>query len=397
MKKIFISVTEVDIGGIDKSLICLLDAIDYSQYSVDLFVYDHDGAMMNCINTNVNLLDENPIAKASKKSIVFSVKNRKFSVALIRLWSKIYSKIRSKKTGLSFDVGMVYTNKIINEKYLKELPDFYDLAISFAGPHYFVLDNVKAKIKMGWIHTDYSNSCEAFDVDFEREMWAGLDYIVAVSENCKNAFIDIYPELSLKVIVIENLLSKSMIFKQAESEMQDHICKDGFVSLLSIGRFCDAKNFDNVPEIASIIKSKGIEFKWYLIGYGEDETLIKSRIKEYGMEDNVIILGKKSNPYPYIKACDVYVQPSRYEGKCVAVREAQILNKPVIITDYNTSKDQIKDKYDGLIVPLDNEGCAKVLSKYLVNKELLQTISENTKENDYTNSSELEKIYAFIK
>ena len=130
---------------------------------------------------------------------------------------------------------------------------------------------------------------------------------------------------------------------------------------------------------------------------GNNIATLDKRIKEYGMEDNVIILGKKSNPYPYIKACDVYVQPSRYEGKCVAVREAQILNKPVIITDYNTSKDQIKDKYDGLIVPLDNEGCAKVLSKYLVNKELLQTISENTKENDYTNSSELEKIYAFIK
>ena len=103
------------------------------------------------------------------------------------------------------------------------------------------------------------------------------------------------------------------------------------------------------------------------------------------MEEHVMLLGKKSNPYPYIKACDVYVQPSRYEGKCVSVIEAQSLHKPVIITNYPTAKSQLKDGYDGVIVPLENDKCAQGIYNSLINKELLHTTSENTYKSNYSN------------
>ncbi|MDE6766970.1 MAG: glycosyltransferase, partial [Eubacterium sp.] len=163
-----------------------------------------------------------------------------------------------------------------------------------------------------------------------------------------------------------------------------------------IGRFCDAKNFDNVPEIASIIKAKNIDFKWYIIGFGNDELLIKSKIKEFKMEDTVIILGKKDNPYPYIKACDIYVQPSRYEGKAVTVCEALILNKPVVITAYPTANSQIKNDFDGLIVPMDNQNCADALISLIKDKELQNRLIENTKVTDYSSQSEMEKLYELI-
>ena len=105
--------------------------------------------------------------------------------------------------------------------------------------------------------------------------------------------------------------------------------------------------------------------KWYLIGLGPDEELIRKKIEETGMQEHVIILGKKENPYPYMKACDIYVQPSRHEGKCVAVREAQILGKPVIITNYETSVSQLKDGYDGVIVSMDNEKCAQGIAEVI--------------------------------
>ena len=118
---------------------------------------------------------------------------------------------------------------------------------------------------------------------------------------------------------------------------------DGEVILCSVGRFCEAKNFDNVPKIAKRITKKGIQIKWILIGFGTDEKIIRESIKETEMEETVFVLGKKENPYPYIKKCDIYVQPSRYEGKAVTVREAQILNKPVVITDFSTANSQLKD------------------------------------------------------
>ena len=113
------------------------------------------------------------------------------------------------------------------------------------------------------------------------------------------------------------------------------------------------------------------------------------------MQEHVIMLGKKENPYPYLKACDIYVQPSRYEGKCVSVIEAQMLHKPVIITNYATSKSQLEDGVDGVIVPMENEKCAEGICRVIKDKELQKTLIENTKKRDYTNAEMVEKLYQY--
>lgn len=166
--------------------------------------------------------------------------------------------------------------------------------------------------------------------------------------------------------------------------------------LLSIGRFCEAKNYDNVPDITRRIIESGCNIKWYIIGYGGDEELIRQKITEAGMQDHVIILGKRTNPYPYIKACDIYVQPSRYEGKSVTVREAQMLCKPVVVTNYPTASSQIQDGVDGVIVPMDNEGCAKGLAEFILDTEKQNKIIDYLKAHDYGNVDEVEKIYRIL-
>lgn len=177
------------------------------------------------------------------------------------------------------------------------------------------------------------------------------------------------------------------IFKRLLEEME---------KLLSIGRFCEAKNYDNVPDICKRITEKGIDVKWYIIGYGDD-TLIRQKIKDAGMENHVVILGKRDNPYPYIKACDIYVQPSRYEGKSVTVREAQMLCKPVVVTNYPTASSQIKNGVDGIIVPMDNDGCAKGLAKVILDKDMQKRLTDYLKTHDYGNESEVEKIYQLLR
>jgi glycosyltransferase involved in cell wall biosynthesis len=120
-----------------------------------------------------------------------------------------------------------------------------------------------------------------------------------------------------------------------------------------------------VPFICRRLVQNGYKFKWFLIGFGGDEDLIRRNIQKVGMQDVCIILGKKANPYPYMAACDIYVQPSRFEGKAVTVQEAQILGKPVVVADYPTARSQVKDGIDGHIVPQDNEGLAKGLAKII--------------------------------
>ena len=392
-KQILIIHSNMELGGAETSLLGLLDSIDYSKYEVSLFLYSHTGELMQFLNKNVKLISESKKYKALTTSIADDIKNRCFIVALLRCYAKIISKMSNGSLHLPHNYKQYFHKLCVRD--LPRIKGKYDLAISFNDPHYIIGKKVDSKIKLSWFHTDASriDFCEKF----EKEMWEMSDYVLNVSENCKNEFDKVHSYLNNQSIVIENILSKYFLFNQSKKlQYEISAASSDSINLLSIGRFCEAKNFDNIPAICKLILEKGLNIKWYLIGYGTDEEIIRSKIKEFDMEDNVIILGKKINPYPYIKNCDLYVQPSRYEGKAVTVREAQMLCKPVVITQFATSSSQLKDGYDGIIVPMDNQGCADGIAKLLNNKVLMQQLSENCAENDYSNSQEINKIYEII-
>lgn len=169
------------------------------------------------------------------------------------------------------------------------------------------------------------------------------------------------------------------------------------ITILSIGRYCPQKNFDNLPDICRrLVREHGwVDLRWYIIGFG-DEVPIRRAIAEAGMVGHVFLLGKKENPYPYIKACDLYVQPSRCEGKSVTVREAQMLCKPVVVTNYPTASSQIQNGIDGVIVPMDNEGCARGIASVIADAALRQRLVSYLSTHDYGNESEVEKIYKLL-
>ena len=389
MKKILIVHSTMEIGGAETSLIGLLQTIDYSRFTVDLLLLEKKGELLSLIPEEVNVF-EIPAYKSLVSPIKQAVKSGHFLVAASRLAGRSKGKRYQSST---------YMTKLIAQKkavrFLPEIEGEYDLALSFIDPHYIVAQKAHARIKLGWLHTDFSRV--DIDLDLDEKMWDPLDFVVTVSENCKKTFDEKHPKLRNKSIVMENILSKPFVEKRADEFTADEMKKtDGETVLLSVGRFSDAKNFDNVPEICRLIRQQGLNVKWYLVGYGGDEQLIRDKIAEAGMNDYVILLGKKENPYPYIKACDVYVQPSRYEGKAVTVREAQILNKPVVITAFETSASQLTDGFDGVIVPMDNEGCANGIAAVLRDEKLQQKLVENTKKSDYTNAAEIEKLYRMV-
>lgn len=394
-KKIFVFSHAMEIGGAERALLALLNCIDYSEYDVDLFLMRHSGELMELIPKRVNLLPSDNKYSSLAIPIMNVVKNGDFDIALGRLKGKLNAEKFNKKMSYCNSEAMLEYSHKYTKKYMPIISNKeYDLAISFLTPHYFVTEKVNAKKKIAWIHTDYSYL--NLDIVSELKMWSAYDHIISISKDVTKAFLTKFPSLDNKIVLIENISSKAFIESQADMlEISDEISAPD-IKLLSIGRFCEAKNFDNIPEIAGIIKSKGVDFKWYIIGYGGDEQLIRSKIAEFNMEDTVIILGKKENPYPYIKACDIYVQPSRYEGKAVTVCEALLLNKPVVITDYPTARSQIKNGFDGIIVPLDNQGCANALAEIMTDKELLNKLVENMKNTNYSNESEIDKLYELI-
>ena len=385
----------MELGGVERSLLGLLDAIDYDRYDVDLFLMRRSGELMPYLNPKAKLLTEIPQYASLAVPMASLVKSGRFGVLCGRLKGKLAAKRFDKRHpgGKPSVTALTYSHKYT----LNSMPPIsgktYDLAISFLTPHYFARERVKAKKYAAWIHTDYT--ALSFDRSAELAMWSGYDTICGVSEQASRSFQTAFPELSDKIQTVENILPRELTAKQAEQPQTD-MPSDGAVKILSVGRFCDAKNFDNVPDICRRLMENGLDVKWYLIGYGGEEPLIRQKIAEAGMQERVIILGKKDNPYPYMRACDLYVQPSRYEGKAVTVREAQLLGKPVVITSYATSASQLEDGVDGVIVPMDSAGCAAGIVALLRDPARMQQLSENCASRDYTNSAEIEKIYALM-
>lgn len=379
----------------ERSLLGLLDSIDYDRYDVDLFLMRHSGELMTHLNPKVNLLPEMPQYASLAVPMTSLIKSRHFGVLCGRLRGKLAANRfdRRHPSDKPSVTALTYSHKftLSNMPYISGKT--YDLAISFLTPHFFTYDRVKARKYAAWIHTDYT--ALSFDRAAELSMWEGYDTICGVSEKTTHAFKLVFPELSEHVQTVENILPQELITSQS-AQMQSDIVVGNNITLLSVGRFCRAKNFDNVPDICRRLVEDGLNVKWYLIGYGGDEALIRQKIIEAGMQDRVIILGKKDNPYPYMRACDLYVQPSRYEGKAVTVREAQLLGKPVVITDYATSDSQLEDGVDGMIVPMDNEGCAIGIAALLRDPNRMRQLSENCAKRDYTSSAEVEKIYALM-
>ena len=397
--RIFIAMHYMEIGGAETALIGLLNALDPNRVDVDLFLYDHRGEMMQFIPKWVNLLPQIPKYSVLERPIVELVKRGFWGIAAARLWAKCLSQKVYKRSGskLENNGGLDKMSKCtapllprINQSVT------YDLAISFLTPHRIVAEKVKAKKKIAWIHTDYTRVW--VDAEDELKVWQKYDYVASISGDVTNTFLQVFPSLAPKIVEIENTLSPTFVRKRAELQNVDkEIRHEGAITLLSVGRFSDAKNYDNVPDICKrLINETKLNIKWYIIGYGGDEALIRKKIKEAGMEEQVILLGKRSNPYPYIKACDIYVQPSRYEGKSVTVREAQMLCKPVVVTNYPTAPSQIRSGIDGVIVPMDKEGCANGLAEVICDKSLQERIIAHLKTHDYGNESEVEKIYTLI-
>lgn len=372
--KIFISIHYMELGGAERALLGLLEALANTEHKVDLFIYSHQGELMTFIPEGIHLLPELPEYAAIEKPIKQVFLQGHWKIVLARLWAKVtnwlYNRnLRGEVASIFDEVGHA-TSRVLPSLY--QLGE-YDLAISFLTPHYIIRDKIMAKKKIAWIHTDYSTIV----VNAKRELpvWDSFDKIVSISEDVSKAFLGVFPSLKEKIIEIDNPLPAELIRKQADEFDASHEMP-GKIKLLSIGRYCTPKNFPGAVEIMAELCKLRDDVVWYIIGYGGGEQEIRDAIIKHNMQDKFILLGKKSNPYPYIKACDVYVQPSIYEGKSITVKEAQLLGKPVAITNYPTAFSQISHGVDGVILPLENpKDTAESIHALLCDKILKTKIS----------------------
>ncbi|MBP1967060.1 glycosyltransferase [Paenibacillus aceris] len=388
-KQILFVLYNLEIGGAEKSLISMLNSIDYSLYDVDVFLYQHKGELINQLPHNVRLLPEIKVYATFDMSIQQTVKAGYWLIGGIRVAISLFSKLIGMKA--------LYTQLMngLTSKFLPSLEKKYDVAISCIWTHHFIVNNVKSEKKIGWIHTDYKqlNSIKWMD----KQVMKKLDYIVSVSSNCKVSFDKAQPKLIDKSVVMENIISPSAMLSMANQSIHEEISeKEKVIRILTVARFHPDKGVDRAVEACKLLLNDGINVKWYVIGFGMQEPILKERIKELGIQDNFIILGKKDNPYPYFKLADLYVQPSRFEGKSIAITEAKVFSLPIIITDYPSAQDQIQSGHDGLIVENSVEGIFGGIKKLVIHPEEAKAYQEKSSEGSWNNEYEIHRLYQMI-
>ena len=397
-KKILITAHSMEIGGIERSLVGLLDVIDYERYDVDVLLFSRKGELLPFVNDRCTVLPQiaqcatmlDPIRDVLLHGHVLLASARLLSRARMHFKYKAVSDSQ-RADAVGYALLQAYWDASV--RFMPPLRGEYDAAISFMWPHHYVAQKVRAKKKFAWIHTDFT----MMDMDKEKDarIWSQFDRIAAVSDECGAAFLQVYPQFRDKLVTIENILPQSFVRKSAAEFEPQEMQGEGY-RLLSVGRFCFAKAFDRAARVSRILKDRGVPFCWYIVGYGGGEAQLRAQIAELGVEDCFVLLGKKSNPYPYMAACDLYLQPSRYEGKAVTVREAQMLARPVLITDFKTARSQVRDGFDAVIAPQDETALADAIEFLLRDEDLRKTLSGNTKTADYSNTAEIEKIYGLI-
>jgi len=382
------------LGGVERSLIGLLRAIPADAALIDLMLLEHEGELLTDVPEHIRVIPPRPEHAALIGPIRQALFGRHFAIGMARLLARLVVTARSL---MGLPPGFLLSRSFRYAlPFLPRVEGHYDLAISFMMPHDIVAKRVSASRKAGWIHTDYTSVPMGVATCFESADWGQMDRIISISTEVTQSFTKVFPEHQHRVVLIENSLDPSWVRNSAAEGDVPEVTKDGRIVLCSVGRLTYQKAFDEAPIISRRLRELGVAHRWYIIGFGPDEDLIRGKIVEYGVEDSVVLLGKKTNPYPYINACDIYVQPSRYEGKAVAVREAQMLGKPVVIAGFSTASSQLEDGVDGIIAGPGVEGLTEALRQVASDPLLRDRLSRGTLGRDYGNLSEAAKVLALL-
>lgn len=359
-KSILISYQAMMVGGSTTSLLGMLHSIDYSKYDVELLLNTNTGELIDKLPQQVKLLP--PAFKYPNH------KSRKFHSILSPKYLKTYFEARriAKQNGnVMHGVQYLESKNVIK---FRRIDKEYDVAIAFLeGMNCkFVAKHIKARKKIAWIHIDYLAS--RFNPEYDIEAMSCFDHIVTVSTKCNESLRKAFPSLAERVHTIENIISYENISNLANCPV-DFLPDNNYINLVTSCRIeFKAKALDRAVKVLGELNRSGELscLRWYIIGDGNDLQELKQLIKDESLDDQIILLGQKVNPYPYIKKMDIFFLPSRFEGKPMAVTEGLMLGLPALVTNYSSAQEQVNSHFDGLIVDNDEEGIKNGI-RYLIN------------------------------
>ncbi|RTY92325.1 glycosyltransferase [Flavobacterium sp. GT3R68] len=390
-KNIIFVMSNLNCGGAEKSLISLLQTIDYDLYNVDLQLFKNEGLFLKQVSHNVTILPPLDEYKYFDMSISKALKEcffkGRFDIIYNRIVAGYIFKTEKNKSRSEQRVWQ-YISRCIKKSDKK-----YDVALGFLekSPVYYCVEKLNATKKIGFIHNDYEKL--EMDKTIDNAYFEKLDFIVTDSDECKTVLINNFPKYKEKIKILFNIVSPSLINKLAD-ETIDSLPLG--INIVSIGRLDIQKGYDLAIDAFKIVKESGENFNWIILGEGAEKPKLLKQIADNNLEDHISFLGIKENHYPYVKQATIFLQTSRFEGKSIAIDEAKILNKPILVTNFSTVNDQIKNNASGIVVEMDPQSIANGIINLINNEKVRDELSSNLSKENFGTEQEIAKLYHLI-
>ena len=368
-KNVLFVVDEKKMGGVSILLTDILKSIDISKYHIDVLVLHNNGNELNNLPKEVNIIYGTKFFIGVDYTIKNAIKTLNPTI--------IYSKLR-----LMYLMKRKKIEKRIVEERKKILKKKYDVEVAFKDG-FCALFTIygDSTLKYHWLHTDYSMyDCTSNYKELFQDILPRFDKIVAISNSVATKFKEIYPVNN--VMVIYNIIDKDKIIKMSK---EDEIKFDNSkINLISVGRFHEMKGYDRLVRVLNKlnIDKKLDNVVVRLIGDGDQFDLVKKEVEEYNLTDKVLLLGRKSNPFPYVKKSDAFLMCSRYEPFGLVILEAMILKVPVLSLDVLSIREIFSDKY-GKIFPNDEDGLYNGILDIINNQSTWKKYHKNLENYDY--------------
>lgn len=392
MKSIFIMINSLGVGGAEKSLVSFINTIDLSQYRVFLQMINRGGAFESFLPHEVTILPELPFVAFCQQSNKQQVMSGNIRFLISRMKLSMSLRRNRKENHILHDTQAYWRGA---SRAFEQKDEKYDIAIAWGQgtPTHYVSEKIYAKMKLAWINADYE--AVGHNPVFDYAIYEKFDYIIGVSERLSEKISRVFPEYKNKIRTIYDINSGKLIHAMSQENVDD-LYKPGVVNLCTVGRLVKPKGYDLAINAAEKLVEMGIEFRWIIIGDGPERENIEKDIQDKELQEKVLLIGTKINPYPYMKIADIYVQTSRSEGFCLTLTEARILNKICVSTCFDVVFDQLENEKNGLIVEMTGESIAKGIRKITIDEELAKKINDNLKKENNSNEEEIKKLYSLV-
>ena len=394
-KNILFVINTLSRAGAEVALLELLNHFSEPDYQVDLFCILGQGELVDKLPANVKLLNK----KFSKESVLSGAGRVHMFGTVCKAMLCRGTIFRRFPYLVRNGIRMLKKGRVQTDKLLWRIladgvqrnPKEYDLAVAFieGGSAYYVADYVKAKKKAAFIHIDYQMA--GYDRVLDQNCYLKYDQIFPISEETEKSFLEAYPELAGKTYVFHNIINQNAIREKAK---QPGGFTDDYQGLriLTVARLTKQKAFPVAIEALKLLKDAGLKARWYVLGEGDERKTLEQKIREYGLEEDFLLPGAVENPFPYYAQTDLYVHATAYEGKSIAIQEAQTLACPIIVSDIISNRQQVEDGVDGLVIEPTPTALAKAIRDLAEHPEKARQLGENAAKRKFAYEEDLKVL-----